>query len=263
VAREAVAISTRIGDRTGVAHGLRNLAISYLVVGDSVEGRSMAKRAVSMADELGLPITLAYSYGYLALAEMTLGHYENAWVAGQKGLALCRENDIQPRVVWNLQALAVVALARGEYAEARDLVQQSLAISREIGQQVDVGWGLGILGIAAHCLGELAQARSCLFEALRAAAENRIHLMLQYSLTGSALILADSGDTQRAVEIYALAASQLSHVANSRWFEDVIEKHIAAAAVTLPPDVVAAAQERGRALDLWDTAERLLDELRG
>jgi hypothetical protein len=29
----------------------------------------------------------------------------------------------------------------------------------------------------------------------------------------------------------------------------------------LPPDVVAAAQERGRARDLWATAEELLQEL--
>ena len=129
--------------------------------------------------------------------------------------------------------------------------------------QGNVGWGLGILGIAEYFLGEFAQARSCLSAALRAAAEHRIRLMLQYALTGSALILADAGETQRAVEIHTLAVSQLSHVANSRWFEDVIEPLIAAAAATLSPDVVAAAQERGRALDLWDTAEELLDELRG
>ena len=29
----------------------------------------------------------------------------------------------------------------------------------------------------------------------------------------------------------------------------------------LPPDVVAAAQQRGRARDLWATAEELLEEL--
>ena len=37
-------------------------------------------------------------------------------------------------------------------------------------------------------------------------------------------------------------------------------REIAAAAATLPPDVVAAAQERGRTLDLWATAEELLAE---
>jgi hypothetical protein len=53
-------------------------------------------------------------------------------------------------------------------------------------------------------------------------------------------------------------------VANSRWFEDVAGRHIAAAAAAqLPPDAVAAAQERGRVRDLWATVEQLLAELEG
>jgi hypothetical protein len=50
-------------------------------------------------------------------------------------------------------------------------------------------------------------------------------------------------------------------VANSRWYEDVFGKLIEAVAASLPPDVVAAAQARGRARDLWETAEELLAEL--
>ena len=50
-------------------------------------------------------------------------------------------------------------------------------------------------------------------------------------------------------------------MAHSVWFEDVYGKQIAAAAKGLPPEVVAAAQERGRARDLWATAEELLEEL--
>ena len=64
---------------------------------------------------------------------------------------------------------------------------------------------------------------------------------------------------ERAVELYATASCH-GIVANSRWFEDVAGKHIAAAAQSLPPEVVAAAQERGRARDLWETARELLDE---
>jgi len=50
-------------------------------------------------------------------------------------------------------------------------------------------------------------------------------------------------------------------VANSRWFEDVAGRHIAAVAATLPPEVVTAAQERGRARDLEATVAELLVEL--
>ena len=46
-----------------------------------------------------------------------------------------------------------------------------------------------------------------------------------------------------------------------QWFGGVAGKHIAAAAATLPPEVVAVAQERGRARDLDATVAELLAQL--
>ena len=83
-----------------------------------------------------------------------------------------------------------------------------------------------------------------------------------FALPAMALVLADRGEIERAVELYALA-SRYPMVANSRWYEDVAGQHIAAVAATLPPDVVAAAQERGRARDLKATIAELLVELGG
>jgi hypothetical protein len=74
--------------------------------------------------------------------------------------------------------------------------------------------------------------------------------------------LADLGRAEWAVKVYALAC-RYPAVANSRWWQDVAGKQIDAAAATLPPDVVALAQERGRARDLWDMAEVLPVELNG
>jgi hypothetical protein len=74
--------------------------------------------------------------------------------------------------------------------------------------------------------------------------------------------MAGWGNSERAVELYALA-SRYPFVANSPWFENVAGRHVAAAAASLPPDVVAAAQERGRARDLEATVAELLAELEG
>jgi len=82
------------------------------------------------------------------------------------------------------------------------------------------------------------------------------------ALPAIALLLADEGEKERAVELYALA-SRYPLVANSRWFEDVAGRHIAAVAATLPPDAVAAAQERGQARTLEVTVAELLVELAG
>ena len=80
------------------------------------------------------------------------------------------------------------------------------------------------------------------------------------SQASAALLLLDQRESERVVEIYALSCT-LPAVATSRWFADVVGRPIAAAAATLPPDVVAAARERGRARDMQATVEELVDEL--
>lgn len=74
------------------------------------------------------------------------------------------------------------------------------------------------------------------------------------------MLLCDSGEVDRAIEIHALASRHL-FAAHSPWFEDVFGQQITAAARGLPLEVVGAAQERGRTRDLWATVEELLVEL--
>ena len=81
-----------------------------------------------------------------------------------------------------------------------------------------------------------------------------------YALPAAALFLVDQDKAERAIEIDALT-SRYPHVANSRWFEDVAGRHIAAAAAAVSNKIVEAAQERGRARDLEVTAQELLAEL--
>jgi hypothetical protein len=119
---------------------------------------------------------------------------------------------------------------------------------------------LGHLVYAERGLGHTLQAQQCLTEVLRIATEIGADFSVWVSLPAATLLLADRGEPERAVELYALA-SRYPHVANSYWFEDVAGRHMAAVAATLPPEIVAAAQERGRARDLWATARELLVEL--
>ena len=127
-----------------------------------------------------------------------------------------------------------------------------------------LGQVLAVSGIAERGLGDSRQAERHLYDALQVVARVGpfpfLFLPLVFALPAVALLLVNRGEVDRAVELYALA-SRYPIVANSRWFEDVAGKHIATAATTLPPDVVAAAQERGRARDLDETVKELLVEL--
>jgi hypothetical protein len=82
-----------------------------------------------------------------------------------------------------------------------------------------------------------------------------------FGLVAAARLLADEGENERAVELYALA-SRYPFVANSRWFEDVAGVQITALAATLPEAVITAARRRGRERELDATVRELLSELR-
>ena len=157
--------------------------------------------------------------------------------------------------------LGFVALAEEHYTEAQQCLGESVAVLREGGDRSNVSWPLALLAGAARGLGQASQARRLLCEVLQLSTELPGALTPMHALPVAALLLADRGELQWAVEIYALA-SRYGYVANSRMWEDIAGRHIAAAAAaTLPPEVVASAQERGRARDLWATVEELLAEL--
>jgi hypothetical protein len=85
---------------------------------------------------------------------------------------------------------------------------------------------------------------------------------LMWGLPALALLLADRGEQERAVEVHALA-TRYPLVARSRWFEDVVGRPIKDLATTLPTDVVASARERDQVQGLEASLMELLANLGG
>ena len=156
--------------------------------------------------------------------------------------------------------LAEVALVEGGYAQAYHLLKESLAHLREYADQPwDVHHSTW-LGLAARGLERRDEAWRHLATALERTGKGPRFLELMTVLAGIALLLADEGQVERAMELYALA-SRYPFVANSRWFEDVVGNTLAEVAATLPVERVAILQESGRARDVVTTAAELLAEL--
>jgi tetratricopeptide (TPR) repeat protein len=176
------------------------------------------------------------------------------------GLSCSRELDTRQDIAFSLSILGWLALAENAYVKAQALLEESVTIWQEIGTPTFLVWPLINLGYVARGLDNIPQARQHLSQALHSIVEIGTFLPLLFALPLAALLLADQGERERAIEVYALA-SRYPMVAKSRWFADVAGSHIAAVAATLPPEVVAAAQERGQARNLEATVAELLAEL--
>jgi tetratricopeptide (TPR) repeat protein len=197
----------------------------------------------------------------LGIVKMWLGRYADALAQSDRASALSQEVGYWHGIGLACWVRGGVALARGAYAQAQQWAEECATLSRRIEQRDELPWALGLLGSAQREMGQLSAARQYLQEAIRMAVETESFSAILVALPMIPPLLADQGQGERAVELYALVLSQIPAVSNSRWFEDVAGRHITSVAESLPPDVVAAAQARGRARDLWAAVTELVDEL--
>jgi tetratricopeptide (TPR) repeat protein len=266
--RESVAICREMGDEMSVANGLSDLGSMLILSGQFADAYSLKEETLAIYNRLGLrsgtsfPQKSAGHFPQISLghAQLHLGEYEKARVHFETGLSLLAESGAQWLIGYALCLLGWTAAAEEDYAEAQGLAQESVAVFRQIGQQSYICSALAALGVAKRGLGQRTRAGQHFHEALRMATELKSFVPLLWVLPALSLLLVDRDQAEWAVDTYALA-SRYPLVANSRWFEDVFGRHIAAVAATLSSDVVTAAQERGRARDLWATVEELLAEL--
>jgi predicted ATPase/DNA-binding SARP family transcriptional activator len=298
--QKSLAIRQELGDQYGMAEAMLYLGVMSWVQGDLDEGLCLLQESLeifragddwiriaqsmkSVGEVLvrrgryddGLPLMegsidifdeLAYAFGatavlpFLAEAKVHLGRYGEARAHALQGLVRARQANHRWAVGFVLFANGLVALAEGACGEALVLFQESAAVFGEIRHRENQGWVAGPLGLAALAVGEMALAQQCIREALEIGVELRAFMPVIYGLPTAALLLAERGALERAVEVYA-CASRYAFVANSRCFEDLVGRPVAAVAALLSAELVEAARERGQALE-WDVmAAELLGEL--
>ncbi len=295
--QEALAIFEEIGDRRGIALCLRGLA--DFLAGEYGAGRQLVQESLAIFRELGNQKEIATSLHRLGWVAWLLGECEVARDLHQESLVLYQEIGDQSGVadsleylgldvlygfkeygeakqlfqeslaiheeIGNLYGMSValpslgeIALVLGEYAEAAQLAQKGLILAEKCSDPTQVPVCLRVLGLAACGLGDLKGARRYLHQALEAGMTVRAMPWVLDIFHGIAMLLAAEGERERALELLTLA---LHHPAYALIMRDRDASLVAQLEAELPPDVAAAAQERGRARDLDATVAELLIEL--
>jgi predicted ATPase len=257
--RQTLDLYQGIGDRLRAAWVYDLLSAAAMAGGQFTKARAQIAHAEELYEDVGSARGIAQAAFLLGTYEMHLGQFLQACRYGERVLSLCPGSEIA-RTRAHL-VLGSVALVERDYAQTRKLLQgQDLTITYDQSGRHELNHLPAVLAYALRGLGQRDRARRHLLKALQLVPDARVFWPLLYALAVYALLLIDEGQAEQAVELYALA-SRYPFVANSSWFEAVAGKHIAAAAATLPPDVVASAQKRGRARALEATVRELLVEL--
>jgi tetratricopeptide (TPR) repeat protein len=259
--REMLDRFRKIGSRFDVSFGLACLGCLLHDQGRFAESRLASEEGAQLLDDLGRrQDSMMGTDLWLGAAEMHLGLHEQAQEHLESYLSMVAAADSSLGLGLVHLHLAEIAMVEGAHSQAQTLLRECLTELRN--RPLLLCEVLSALACNALKMGQRAQARRYVVEALVIASDPD-HLEIKppvLRLTAVALLLCDEGQMERAVELWALA-SRHPFVHNSQWFHEIAGREIVAAAEALPPEVVAAAQQRGRAHDLWETAKELLSEL--
>jgi len=288
---EALVLRRALGNVSNEIQCLSQLVYCALEERDGAAAERWLEEARTVVQRVGIPKLPPKGRSHFRLILHILGHFEEAAELSRDQLLLFRERGLEFHLLGGLETLGNDELMAGGYAEARAHLEESLRLYQAAADALNVQNTCLSLGQCALGQGDLAEAErwlerlthdppdpkdtyhlTCLLgapvaslagregEARRYLCEALRHGSAMQSLPAVALYLALRGEAERAVEVYALACGH-PWVGNSRWHEDVFGRPIAAAAASLPPEAIRAAQERGRARDPQATAKELLAEL--
>jgi tetratricopeptide (TPR) repeat protein len=257
---EGVTVLQQIGDRAGVARGYFELGRYYYWSGEFNNACRYNDDALPIFEDLGMLDQYIFSSIAVGLALSQLGKYIETITRVIDSIHLAQELDTRREIGLAHVILGMAYLGQGDLEQAEKSASKSVEQYRDLNQQDELSFALAIMVYTQLGLGQSHQAKLYLCEILQIGISISGVYPILYILLAASLILIESGDTEKGLEISALA-ERYPFVGNSRWFEDIAGREIAEAADSLSPEVVTAAEERGKKRDIWETAKELLEEL--
>jgi DNA-binding SARP family transcriptional activator/predicted ATPase len=246
----------RVDDPSTQVMILMTLGYLLLVQGKFEEAYALKQRELAVYQDSGDRRMIGIAHTEIGEILFHQGKYPEAENLIRKGMAFLQDRS-ETQLALRHRYLGDVLLAQGKNAEAREAYQVSCRFFQSVGEK---GWILSALtGLsrAELALGNRAAAWEHARQALQIYTEIHLYTFFAYlSVAVMALLLADRGEIVRALELYSLVTRQ-GYLAQSRWFADLYGRFIEAAA-NLPPEEIAAAKDRGQALDFSKTIDTLL-----
>lgn len=256
--RESYALYRDFGSRTDAASMAGTLTYTLCWLGDFTEAYGVGIEGLHLADELGSRLIIGYVESTIAKSCVHLSSYCEGRQHAERAIRLARDGGDRQTLGWALFFSGQLRLVADADEEGVARLEEAAAVLAEYKKSI---WFLPLVSavFGLRRLGQPSRARRTLAKALRENMIQRVPFVVVNALPIGALLLVEEGEEQRALELYGLA-QRYPCVANSRWFYDMAGQELEAMAASLPPGVAAAAQERGRARELWQTAEELIVE---
>jgi predicted ATPase/class 3 adenylate cyclase/tetratricopeptide (TPR) repeat protein len=261
-AEECLALGQQLDNPALRAQGYSNLGMSAWCIGEFERAHAALSETLAICTELGDPDgtgMLCHTHYRLSQALVALGRAAEARATAERGLQLARQSGDTLNQCTCLCQLGQFALIAGDDIQARERLIASLHAATEVGAVEEGNASSGNLALAEYRLGDVDAAREQMVASLRDAVRLASWLVLLRIVACAATLLAWEGRAELALGLGALVLDQ--PCISGSLYGKLLWAALADAATAVTPDVVAAAQERGRQADLQAAVQELLMEL--
>jgi predicted ATPase/Tfp pilus assembly protein PilF/predicted Ser/Thr protein kinase len=255
--RESYTISRDIGDRTGIGHALSALGNLAFFLHDYEKAKNIYHDVLAVRREIGNQREIAESLSDLGSVAMALGQVDEGQRYYEEVLAISRRIGDRLGSASALFGLGEIRARHKDADGARSNFEQVLAIAQEVGNNVLIAQSMAGLAEVAIYEGDFDRAGNYYLQVLQMARASASIFIMALSILSFAAIRMARGQLESAVELVALT-HQYAH--SLPITDEKARQIIARLQDELPPEVYAAAWERGQALDLLDVAEKLLEQ---
>jgi non-specific serine/threonine protein kinase len=176
-----------------------------LYQGDYAAARPLIEQSLAICRALDDTKGVARSLSGLATVAMYQGDFAACRAFNEEGLALYRDQGNRRGMALALHNLAYLELSQANPEAARGLYEESLSILRAVGDREGMALTLADLGVAYARLGRRGEAQARLLETLQLAQELGARREGAYGLEGTAELLLDGGDAERAMRLMGAA----------------------------------------------------------
>lgn len=254
-ARRAISISRQHNYPLGIAEGLIQLSASVHPFSD--EAQQSLEESLALYKQLNIESGIIAAQCQLGFVKMVRREDSEAWLINQQVLRAAEHSGNLALAARAYTHLGMIQLANKIYDSASQMFRRSTEACRTAGVIPALAISTCYLGYAERGLDNSAGATKYLAEALRLGLEVRSQWPLVTGINLWAILLADGGELERALEFYFCV---ISFKFGQEIFDNVISNYQTAVA-DIPSDVIAAIQRRGEARMLLSTAQEILDEI--
>lgn len=209
---ESLQITRTMDDKFSIALALFFLGLVTHSSGDDAQADEYFREALRLSRMHGQPRLISMTSVLSGPTLLALGKHTEARERLQEGLALARASRIRWLVGVAQGQLGLVLNAQGDYVGARMALLEAVALAQESGNRWDRAWGEVGLGDAELGLENPVQASTQFRLGLQLAMEADALAIALDALAGLALLRAQAGDRESALE---LAGHILQHSASS------------------------------------------------